>query len=398
MNFQRPAHVIAVMMMMLLSCSKKKEEGKQQPEPVSEPEMKTEAVYSYKVVSFEKNVNWSPDENSWAPVSMNMILAKESFVETGESSLLMLEGTLGDRVMLGERSKARLTIEDLSQYAGGGTGDIRGLRIMKGIAFFNIKSLLGGFLVETPTAIVKVKGTSFSVRFNEKKGTTDVDVFEGEVVIDVKRKGKGAGSKVPEMAETKSVTLTRGETVNGITRKSLPKKQTLSEDEIIKRSRPLITFPTPEEAEKTRKILNKKSKVLRGVETQAEKQRAVKELEAERKKSEKALSDERKKSQKAMSDERLKSQKAMSDEKIKTEKEFDNTRSGYEKDKQQEAQDYEKHKKASEADLNKSKAESKKAFEEERMKLKKDNSDTSGLKGGNSDDAFDEMKRRKMRK
>ena len=131
---------------------------------------------------FKNNASWSEKDALWLPLALNLSITKGSWVETGERSYAALNGSLGDMVALGERTKLRLDITELSQYAG--IPLTRGIRFIKGMARFVIAKNKGGFIVETPSAKIKVKGTIFSIVYMEETKSTDVRVEEGTVDIE----------------------------------------------------------------------------------------------------------------------------------------------------------------------------------------------------------------------
>ena len=138
--------------------------------------------YSYIVSVFRSNVSWSPDNEQWRPVAQGQVIGRGAYVETGLASAATLAGSLGDIVMMGERAKARLLVEELEKHTGASLA-VRGVTLLKGVARFAVAKHQGGFVVETPSAFVRVKGTEFAVAYDEKNGTTDVVVREGEVDV-----------------------------------------------------------------------------------------------------------------------------------------------------------------------------------------------------------------------
>lgn len=139
------------------------------------------AAQTYTVTSYRNNASWSPDDSVWKPLIPELQISSGSWVETGSKSFAVLNGDIGDVVMLGERAKVCLSMESLLQHTGNPLQ--RGVRLLKGIAHFNIKKGESTFLVETPSAKITVKGTSFLVSYSEDENSTDVQVESGEVEV-----------------------------------------------------------------------------------------------------------------------------------------------------------------------------------------------------------------------
>jgi hypothetical protein len=250
---------IIVLMLLFLGCARKKTEPETKAAPAPNVAVSNQiaAGYSYTVTNLRNNVSWSTDDSSWQQAGKGITLPAGAYIETGNRSMALLTGSIGDMVVLGERSKVRLSLEDLSRYASSGTGAVRGLRLIKGLATFDIRKSLVGFFVETPTATVKVKGTNFSVSYDEKSLRTNVKVFQGEVTVEDK---KHSGS--PELV------LDPKEKAEDIGSAEPSSKKTMSENEIHEFITPAemdsikidiwpaVSFPTQEESRETRVRLN----------------------------------------------------------------------------------------------------------------------------------------------
>ena len=353
---------------LLFLCSKKQEDV---------TEKKEEAVadyYSYTIKHFKKNVNWSPDDSIWKTVSLNLKIGKGAWMETGAKSYAALEGTLGDVVILGERSKVRLILEELAQYEKSGTAIVRGMKLLKGLARFSVKKNNSGFIVETPTARVKVKGTRFTVSYNEKKMETDVYVEEGSVEVE-DRKKPGKVIKIGE--NEKAVGIGTGGAKKCPTDsqdKKFLEKEIPLELESLQQTRSI------EEEKKIHRRLGKEIEPMRGRETAKEKARSLQALQKEREKSQKTM---------------------------------DSVRVKYAEDKKKEYDGHDKYKKEQIAEIDSAKIDARKVLDEERKKSKqeaesarssldaerekfrKSTSPERRLDTSSSDDAFDELKRRK---
>lgn len=141
----------------------------------------TESVF-YTAVSVRGNAAWSPDDTRWEMLAMNARLEHGWYVETGVGSYATLNGSLGDAVMMGEKAKVRLSLEELRKCGRRSCLALRGVEMLRGLARFDVRRQGGDFLVETPTATVKVKGTVFTVNV-DSTGNTDVAVVEGVVEV-----------------------------------------------------------------------------------------------------------------------------------------------------------------------------------------------------------------------
>jgi len=148
-------------------------------------------------------------------------ISSGSWVETGSKSFAVLNGDIGDVVMLGERAKVCLSLHSLLNHTGNPIQ--RGVRLLKGIAHFNVKKGDSTFLVETPSAIITVKGTSFLVSYSEDENSTDVQVENGEVeVVEIK-----------DANEANRITLSAYEVGSGFGTQSINKRNFDKQDSAI---------------------------------------------------------------------------------------------------------------------------------------------------------------------
>jgi hypothetical protein len=168
--------IVSLTLLLIIGCGSKKTDAPQQLPAAP-------ADYFYSVASFKNNVSWSMDNAVWQPVAPKLNIQKGAYIETGSSSGAALAGSLGDIVMLGERTKVRLLIEELIKQSGGQTLAMRSISLIKGIAQFAVAKHKGEFYVETPSAKINVRGTTFTVSFHEETKATDVVVREGVVEV-----------------------------------------------------------------------------------------------------------------------------------------------------------------------------------------------------------------------
>lgn len=138
--------------------------------------------YSYIIDNVHNNVSWSSDDSIWRPCTRGMTLQAGWYIESGKHSCAILKGIRGDLVILGERSKIKLVLEELSRYSHEKTG-VRGFTLFNGLVTLTVNKIGSRFIVETPTAIAQVKGTQFTVHFDELTNASDVSVLNGQVVV-----------------------------------------------------------------------------------------------------------------------------------------------------------------------------------------------------------------------
>ena len=213
---------IAAIFSLNLMCDKQQKSEKTQQagsSTMADVKVATNGSYSYSVSVFRRNASWSKDDLNYASVSNGLVIDKGAWTETGELSSMTLQGSLGDVVMMGERVKVRLLVDELLDKSSGKTLAMRGLQLARGVARFSIHKDPAGFMVQTPSAIVKVKGTQFVVSCDEKTGKTDVLVQEG--VVEVQDKNH------PENV----VTLTGGEFLSAVGGESAPVKKKMAKAE-----------------------------------------------------------------------------------------------------------------------------------------------------------------------
>lgn len=172
--------LLLMIMILLSSCIKKPEKTGQNVSAGSRTSIeKSDVTYTAAVV--KGNVTWSSNDSLWNRVENKMVLLYGCFVETGKKSATMLLGSLDDVVQMSEQAKVQLTIEELRKQGERSSLALRGIRLLRGKAKFDVKSG-GKFIVETPTVRVDVKGTVFIVDV-DSTGKTDVAVIEGVVNV-----------------------------------------------------------------------------------------------------------------------------------------------------------------------------------------------------------------------
>jgi len=178
-------------------------------------------VQAYTVASYRNNASWSPDDSLWRPLSPELRISSGSWVETGSKSFAVLNGDIGDVVMLGERAKVCLSLQSLLNHTGNPIQ--RGVRLLKGIAHFNVEKSNSTFLVETPSAKIKVKGTSFLVSYSEEENSTDVHVENGEVEV----------VEIADANEGQTLTLSANEAGSGFGTENISKRNFDQQDSTL---------------------------------------------------------------------------------------------------------------------------------------------------------------------
>lgn len=122
-------------------------------------------------------VSVTPPQAAAAVAQRGMVLPAETSIETAKGSVILL---LADGSQVLVKSKTHVVLKS----PGGGDGHF--LQMFLGEILANIKKRLGEtppFRMGTPSAVITVRGTRFSVRV-DKKGRTTVQVFEGTVEVE----------------------------------------------------------------------------------------------------------------------------------------------------------------------------------------------------------------------
>jgi hypothetical protein len=354
--------------LLISSCSKKEKVSEVKKDSVSPIVQATDPslTYDYTARSVRNNVTWSDNDSIWNILEKGFTLKAGSIVETGTRSLANLDGSLGDMVVIGEKSKVRLTIEELAQYIHPDGNVFRGMEILKGRVSFSIKKLAGGFWVKTPSAMVKVKGTTFVVEYSPVSKVTNVKVLEGKVVVEDMQANKlssdtiNSGEKLQNIGDAKKSVkekLNRNEIENLLNEEGM---ETIKEKIL-----PLISFPSKEELKQTHARISSDmyEKETKPIVTET---KGINEPTGN-------LETEKEKSQTAM----------------------DSVRTVYTNEKQTSKQNFEEQKQTVEQDMTNKKTEAQKELDTERenqkklMKTEKIREDSSGR------DMFEEMRRKK---
>jgi ferric-dicitrate binding protein FerR (iron transport regulator) len=145
----------------------------QQPEP----QPLTMPPGSALVAEVKGKVSVTPPQGAVAAAQRGMVLPAETNIETAKGSVILL---LADGSQVLVKSKTRLLLKSPATSEG------HFLQMFLGEILANIKKRLGEtppFRLGTPSAVITVRGTRFSVQVN-KKGRTTVQVFEGVVEVE----------------------------------------------------------------------------------------------------------------------------------------------------------------------------------------------------------------------
>lgn len=129
------------------------------------------------VLDVKGDVTFTPPQGAASAVQRGMILPAETAVATDKGRVVLL---LSDGSQILVKPKTRLTLKSPA------SGDGNFLQMFLGEILANIKKRLGEtspFRMGTPSAVITVRGTRFSVRV-DKKGRTIVEVLEGIVEVE----------------------------------------------------------------------------------------------------------------------------------------------------------------------------------------------------------------------
>lgn len=144
---------------------------KQEPQPITVPSG------SALVAEVKGKVSVVPPQGPEAMAQQGMVLPAETSIDTGKGSLILL---LSDGSQVLVKSKTRVVLK--SPESGEGSF----LQMLIGEIVAKVKKRLGEtppFRMGTPSAVITVRGTRFSVEV-DKKGKTRVQVFEGIVEVE----------------------------------------------------------------------------------------------------------------------------------------------------------------------------------------------------------------------
>ncbi len=129
------------------------------------------------VLEVKGKVSVTTAQGASAEAQRGMVLPGETSIETGKGRLILL---LSDGSQVLVKSKTRVVLKSPD------SGDGHFLQMFLGEILANIKKRLGEtppFRMGTPSAVITVRGTRFSVQV-DKKGRTTVQVFEGIVEVE----------------------------------------------------------------------------------------------------------------------------------------------------------------------------------------------------------------------
>jgi len=144
---------------------------KTEPPPITVPSG------SALVAEVKGKVSVTPPQGAAAMAQSGMVLPAETAIDTGKGSVILL---LSDGSQVLVKAKTRVVIK--SPEAGQG----HFLQMLIGEIIAKVKKRLGEsppFRMGTPSAVITVRGTRFSVQV-DKKGETLVQVFEGIVEVE----------------------------------------------------------------------------------------------------------------------------------------------------------------------------------------------------------------------
>lgn len=132
---------------------------------------------SVKVSLILGKAEYSEFGKRWKKLNMGMILKQGTIVRTKNGSTVELKTTVGDIIHLAPQTVFKLET--------GKDTTVKKFKLLMGKVWANVKKLNNKtrFMIKTPTAVAGVRGTVFTLVFNEKEGTTSLYVSEGEVAI-----------------------------------------------------------------------------------------------------------------------------------------------------------------------------------------------------------------------
>ena len=142
-----------------------------------EPQPLTMPPGSALVAEVKGNVSVIPPQGAAAAAQRGMALPAGTNIETAKGSVILL---LADGSQVLVKSKTRLVLKSPESSEG------HFLQMFLGEILATIKKRLGEtppFRLGTPSAVITVRGTRFSVQV-DKKGRTTVQVFEGVVEVE----------------------------------------------------------------------------------------------------------------------------------------------------------------------------------------------------------------------
>lgn len=142
-----------------------------------EPQTATLPVGSAVIAEFKGEASLRSPQGESLSLNVGTVLPPESAIETMKGSTILLNLQDNSQVLI--KSNSHVVLKSPAQ----GRGDYLELLIGKILA--NIQKRIGNapsFRMGTPTAVITVRGTRFSVEVN-RKHKTSVEVFEGVVEV-----------------------------------------------------------------------------------------------------------------------------------------------------------------------------------------------------------------------
>ena len=128
------------------------------------------------IADFKGEVNLHAADGSTATAQKGAVLAAETIIETGKGSIVLSLAD-GSQVLIKSHARVQLQAPEKSQ------GNF--LELFLGNIMAKVQKRLGmepSFRMGTPTAVITVRGTRFSVEVT-KKNVTTVEVYEGLVEV-----------------------------------------------------------------------------------------------------------------------------------------------------------------------------------------------------------------------
>jgi FecR protein len=146
------------------------------PAQKAEPQPTTLPVGSASIAEFKGQISIRSPQGQTVSAQPGLTIAAESTIEIEKGSLLL---NLADGSQVLVKSHSQVVLKDPSQDKG------FSLELLIGKLVAKIQKRLGAapsFRMGTPTAVITVRGTRFSVEVNKKRRTR-IEVFEGLVEI-----------------------------------------------------------------------------------------------------------------------------------------------------------------------------------------------------------------------
>jgi hypothetical protein len=185
-----------------------------------------------------------------------MGLTEGDTVRTGKKSSVDLVQEDGTSTTLGEYTN--VLVADL-EFENGGNQTT--LKVWSGKLWNSVRNLLNAnaeFNIETPTAVMGVRGTLFFVMLDEDNGTSKLSVMDGAVKID-KNTDEGERNEKPD----RIVYLNQEIEVDD-TPEELPQQKKLNTKEIVEKVDPQLLAKAIQDVIDTAKQMNKEANEAKG--------------------------------------------------------------------------------------------------------------------------------------